>query len=152
MVWSSGIMYTKATPASQWNSGHDFSCWRGNIKLILPRRRMMPFHWLSLHPVQSDGSLFHPHWTQKVHYFTEPYPTQQFVNCNILYSTLFYHLTGSLTKTILFLTVGWSQHIIIVLVFLFLPLWRWPLEGLKHVSCHSVFKITFTNPSDVLSF
>jgi hypothetical protein len=151
MVQSCGIMYTKVTPsASQWNSDHDFPCWRGNIKLILPRRRMMPFHWLSFHPVQSDGSLFHPHCTQNVHHSAEPYPTQQFVNYNILYSTLFYHLIGILTKTILFLTVEWSQHII-VLVFLFLLPWRWPHEGLNHVSCHSI-KITFINPSDVLSF
>jgi hypothetical protein len=24
---------------------------------------MMPFHWLSFHPIQSDCSLFHPHCT-----------------------------------------------------------------------------------------
>jgi hypothetical protein len=47
--------------------------------------------------------------------------------------------------------VEWSQHIIIVLEFLFLPPWRWPHEGLNHVSCHSI-KITFINPSNVLSF
>jgi hypothetical protein len=143
MFWSSGIMYTKATPsASQRNRGHDFPCWRGTIKLILPRRHwMMPFHWMPFHPVQNDCSLFQPHCTQKVHYSTESYLTQQFVNCNILYATLFYHLTGILTKAILFLTVEWSRHIIIVLVFLFIPPWRWPNEGLKHVSCHCVLKL-----------
>jgi hypothetical protein len=37
MDWPRGIMSTKITPsASQKNSGHDFLCWRGNLKLLPP--------------------------------------------------------------------------------------------------------------------
>jgi hypothetical protein len=41
----------------------------------------------------------------------------------------------------IFLTVDWFQHIIIVIFFLFLPPWRWPREWLKHVGAYSVIKL-----------
>lgn len=45
MVLWRGIMSTKITHStSRKNSGHDFASWRGNLKLLPRRRRMMPFH------------------------------------------------------------------------------------------------------------
>jgi hypothetical protein len=57
---------------------------------------------------------------------------------DILYSSLFYHSTGILTKTILLLSVEWSTH---KYVFLFLPPWRWPHEWPKYVGGHYIIKL-----------
>lgn len=68
-IWLNGLIlwhnvyqsHPFCIPMKQWPW---LAFWRGNIKLVLPRRHwMMPFHWLSFHPIQSDCSLFHPHCT-----------------------------------------------------------------------------------------
>ena len=71
---------------------------------------------------------------------------QQFLTCNILYSSFLYHLTRIVIKTILFLAVEWPQNIVSIFVFLLLPPWRWPHEILKHVGGHCV-RITVIKPT-----
>lgn len=59
---------------------------------------------------------------------------QKFLTSNILCSSLFYHLTSILMKSVVFLTVDWSQHTINIHVFLLLPPRRYPHEWPKHNS------------------
>ena len=66
---------------------------------------------------------------------------QQFLSSNILYLSLFYLLTGFVTRTIWFWTVEWSWHTINMFILLFLPPWRWPHEKPKHVCGHCVVKL-----------
>jgi hypothetical protein len=77
---------------------------------------------------------------------TEPHYRQQFLTCDILYSSLFYQLTGILTKNI-WITVQWSWYTVNIFVFLYLPPWRWTHEWPKHVGCHYIIKLHAWNQS-----
>jgi hypothetical protein len=70
---------------------------------------------------------------------TEQYSRQQFLNHNILYTSLVYRIPGTLTKTIWLLTVEWPWHIAIKIYILVLTALRWPYEWPKHG--HYVMKL-----------
>jgi hypothetical protein len=50
-------------------------------------------------------------------------------------------LTVNLTKIICFLTADWYMRIKIVVLFWFLPPWRWPHEWPKHVGDYYVINL-----------
>jgi hypothetical protein len=85
--WNNSTKITTSAAPSPQNSGHNCLCWRGRIKLLLPRRIwMMPFHWPSfcLRFIVID-----PFWCMHRANFTVCYPDQQIHNIyinNILYT------------------------------------------------------------------
>ena len=81
---------------------------------------------------------------------TEPHCREQFLNSNILCLSLFYLLTGIVTRTVLFYTVEWSWHIVNMFIPLLLPCWRWPATWVAKTCPWSLYnKITFIKPKCV---
>ena len=72
-------------------------------------------HCITAHQSRSQSTTC----TFYVRHLTQPHYRQQFSTSNILYTAIFYHLTGILTKTIRFLTVGWSRRIILYYIILY---------------------------------
>jgi hypothetical protein len=86
-----------------------------------------------------------------VHYSTQPFSRQQFSTSNILYSLPLYLLTRTVIKTIRFLTVEWSRHIINILVLLLLPPCKWPHERLNRFGGHYVITVHSQKQSATVS-
>jgi hypothetical protein len=75
----------------------------------------------------------------------------QFLISDIFYSLLSYYSTVSFNHSyMIFITVEWFRHILILLTFLFSPPWRWPHEWPKHVGEPLCNKITYIKPSEFL--
>ena len=64
---------------------------------------------------------------------------EQSLSSNILYLSVRYYFNHEINRNFVTLTVDWFRHTIILIVFLFLPPWKWPHEWLKRVGvCHII--------------
>ena len=64
---------------------------------------------------------------------------EQPLSSNILYLSVRYYFNHEINRNFVILTVDWFRHTIILIVFLFLPPWKWPHEWLKRVGvCHII--------------
>jgi hypothetical protein len=82
------------------------------------------------------------HYTYHLHTSsTAVYSMYSFLFSNILYRSMVTLLTANLNQNYMILTVDWFWHIITVIVFLFLPSWRWPHDWLKHVVGYHIIKL-----------
>ena len=97
--------------------------------------------WFTVQTISSLTNLDHnPSHVHSMYIIPQNHtPDNNVLMANILYSSLFYHSTGILTKTTLFLSVEWSTHKYICV--LTLTTWRWPHEWPKNVGGHYIIKL-----------
>ena len=79
------------------------------------------------------------HWCTVPH-STQPHSRRHFLMPNILYSSLFYHLTGVLTKTVRLLTMEWYLKNRNILALTTLKMAKWMSETCSLSLCYNTHK------------